>query len=197
MHDLLDSSFQGLIRGGVKVKAEFSYQLQPEVSTEVCIPQFAIQTCLGVYDEYPKSYVEIYAYYQVQSVVWCEGYWGVSYVSYSYKATKHLIITVKLCPHYSHVVLTGGMRTNGMPSRLSGILGQEEKRLFGAFVIMSYLIVILLLHNCDIAIDLLSLLESSTSRNYIGCPLVGGQQSLTSVDLVIEKLYEVILLLLY
>ena len=77
---IFNSFFQELVRGGIRVNAVINYQLEPQIAMKVCIPQFKIQSCLNVYDEWPGNYVDIYAFYQFRKIKWCSGWLGIPYV---------------------------------------------------------------------------------------------------------------------
>ena len=78
---------QSATRVGVSLSAALSYQLEPVclvhtcADTRTCSPTF--RPCVELYNSWSRSYVELYAWYQLRSVKWCRGRlpWGGSFVS--------------------------------------------------------------------------------------------------------------------
>jgi len=78
---------QAATRLGISIAGALNYKLEPIASAHTCAdttscgPTF--QTCVDIYNSWPSTYVEIYAWYQIRSVRFCRGRlpWGGSFVS--------------------------------------------------------------------------------------------------------------------
>lgn len=81
--------FQSVARGGVAVEVTFEYVMKWKMRLYVCVNcsegiELSIHnmTCLEVYDCWPNNRIEIYAWYQLRQIEYCEkDVWGVTIVS--------------------------------------------------------------------------------------------------------------------
>lgn len=65
VHILL--STQSVVRGGIEINGSFSYQIEPRACIDVdFLPRVAVTPCAAIYDAWPSSYVDLYAYYQAR-----------------------------------------------------------------------------------------------------------------------------------
>ena len=70
------------MRGGIRITANLEYELEPEMSLELCKNNLRTsRTCLTVSHGWPYNSLSIYAYYQTRSVKMCSSTY--EYVSYT------------------------------------------------------------------------------------------------------------------
>ena len=68
------------MRGGIRITANLEYELEPEMSLELCKNNLRTsRTCLTVSHGWPYNSLSMYAYYQIRSVRTCTK--TVKYVS--------------------------------------------------------------------------------------------------------------------
>ena len=71
-----------IVRGGIEVSGNFEYQIEPELCMKIDFePAVRVTPCISVYHNWPNSYVEIYAYYQIRKL---KVKWPVSFSHSSY-----------------------------------------------------------------------------------------------------------------
>ena len=69
------------MRGGIRVTANLDYEVEHNISTELCTTDLRqSKTCLVVSDGWPYNSLSIDAFYQFRSVKWCGGW--IKYVSH-------------------------------------------------------------------------------------------------------------------
>ena len=69
---------QQVARGGVQISASFCYQPEPAVSIQGCQANCSVggRACIGIYDSFPDSYIDLETWYQIRTVRWCScGSW--------------------------------------------------------------------------------------------------------------------------
>ena len=75
-------SAQGTVRGGIEISGSFAYRIEPEACVDINFRSWRVSVtrCTAVYNSWPSSYVDLYAYYQtrrfkakwpVSVCVWC------------------------------------------------------------------------------------------------------------------------------
>ena len=81
------SIFQSLARGGVSVDIIFEYMLEVKGEGHLCATlgqSFDVDTqgCVGAYQGWPSTRIELYAWYQLRKVKFCDGWlWSLKFVS--------------------------------------------------------------------------------------------------------------------
>ena len=72
---------QSVTRLGVSLAGTINYTLELNGSIHTCADKSicgpTFQTCLDIYNSWPKNYIEIYAWYQIRNVRWCSGILGI------------------------------------------------------------------------------------------------------------------------
>ena len=76
------SLIQSLVKIGLNISASFYYQLEPVATLQICpTPRTcgpALKTCADLYQNFPASHIDIFAWYQTRSLKWCKWGWFVS-----------------------------------------------------------------------------------------------------------------------
>ena len=83
---------------GASLNATIPYETGAEGTAEFCLNpstvSFEKEVCIVLYEEWPGSYIRLYAWYQTLEVVQCTS-WGISHVSLS-----HCVYYNSLILHY-------------------------------------------------------------------------------------------------
>ena len=73
---------QSLFKIGLSISASFYYQLEPVATLHICpTPRTcgpALKTCADLYQNFPASHIDIFAWYQIRFLKWCKWGWFVS-----------------------------------------------------------------------------------------------------------------------
>ena len=73
---------QSIYKIGLSISASFHYQLEPVATLHICpTPRTcgpALKTCADLYQKFPASHIDIFAWYQKRYVKWCKWGWAVS-----------------------------------------------------------------------------------------------------------------------
>ena len=76
------SLMQSLTKIGLSISASFYYQLEPVASLHICpTPKTcgpALKVCAELYQNFPASHIDIFAWYQKRYLKWCKWGWIVS-----------------------------------------------------------------------------------------------------------------------
>ena len=75
------SLMQSLTKIGLSISASFYYQLEPVASLHICpTPKTcgpALKVCAELYQNFPASHIDIFAWYQKRYLKWCKWGWIV------------------------------------------------------------------------------------------------------------------------
>ena len=84
---------------GASLRATIPYEAGAEGTATFCLnpgtESFEKEVHTVLYEEWPGSYIELYAWYQTIEILWCRLRWGISYVSLS-----HCVYYNSLILHY-------------------------------------------------------------------------------------------------
>ena len=66
---------QEIVRAGVTAEVSIRYQLEPRATARVCIvnnqASMTSQFCAKLYESWPGSSIDLYAWYQTRTITWC------------------------------------------------------------------------------------------------------------------------------